>query len=220
MRRPPFLSAMNDELLESLRADEIFVTSNAMKSARERSVLDAWLAGECRVGAVVEQGGDPPDFTVDGCGVEVVEVLERMGHGERQRRRSHEYRTRVALVERGGTPSPRLLPGLKTVQARGHLWILETVQKKIAKYNKEAASDWTLLVYANFSWSSHVRWDLLRAGVAEAAPPFAAIDILEASGSGVHRVFDRPTPGPATDLGLSSDARPRGDLRDPAESVD
>jgi hypothetical protein len=65
----------HSELVRAAQDDRAFF-SNEHKLTRERWVVDRWLLARGVVGADVQPGGDPPDFIVDGYGVEVVELLE------------------------------------------------------------------------------------------------------------------------------------------------
>jgi hypothetical protein len=186
---------VSNDLLDGVKRDKAFVTSHATKGARERWIVDRWLAAAGRSTASVADGDDPPDFVVAGCGVEVVEVLEYAGDVDPRhlRRRGDEYKERVQLAEEG-VIGIRQLPSLEEVRVGGHRWIFAEVRKKSEKYDATHAAHWTLLVYANFSWTDHVQWDVLTLNVSEIGPPFAAIEVVfdEADGPHVRRVFERP----------------------------
>ena len=175
----------HEDLLEGAESDYQFMATNEHKTDRERWVLDQWLVARERHDVVVADGGDPPDFLVDGEGVEVVEAMPP------GRRRSDEYREKLSDAQRGRL-NHRWLPSLGQVKRRGHEWIFRQVQKKCAKhYDPTEAKQWTLLVYANFGWMDHVQWELLEQMSTQEVPPFAAVEVVYelSAGSVVRQVY-------------------------------
>jgi len=161
-----------DELLQNAKADHAYVTKNEHKIDRERWVLDRWLAAQGEHPKEIRQGDDPPDFVVDGIGVEIVEAMEA------SRRRGDDYKAKVVAAEQGDI-LVRQLPSLSEVREDGHMWILHQVKQKTAKpYDANASSQWKLLVYANFSWADKVQWRLLEAKLLELHPPFARVEVV------------------------------------------
>ena len=94
-----------DELLQNAKADHAFVTKNEHKPDRERWVLDRWLAARGEHPKEIRQGDDPPDFVVDGIGIEVVEAMDT------SRRRGDDYKAKVEAAEQGAI-LVRQLPSL------------------------------------------------------------------------------------------------------------
>lgn len=162
----------DDELLQHAKADHAFLTRNQHKVERERWVLDQWLAARGLDPKKINQGQDPPDFDVDGGGVEIVEAMEA------GRRRGDNYKARLEAAKVGDC-LVRHLPSLRDVCENGHEWILQQVQQKLdKKYDPSASKHWMLLVYANFSFVEQVQWELLEARLTEMSPPFASVEIF------------------------------------------
>lgn len=164
------------ELLSAAREDLAFF-SNEHKVTRERWVVDRWLLARGVVGADVQPGGDPPDFTMDGHGVEVVELPEP------GRRRGDDYRAKLEAAA-GGYALARPLVSRKRVVERGHEWVVATVEAKSEKYKGRSSAGWTLVVYVNFSWADCLYWTDVEATVAALAPPFAFIEVVFDVGAG------------------------------------
>lgn len=164
-----------EHLLLQAKADHDFVTKNVYKQERERWVLERWLEAQNLRPREIRLGEDPPDFVIDGKGVEIVEAMEA------GRRRGDEYKQKVADLERDVFKPRRL--SLSKVQENGHAWILNQVKGKIAKgYDVTVANSWILLVYANFFWADKLQWELLRAKLLELEPPFARVDVVHSVG--------------------------------------
>jgi hypothetical protein len=166
----------DSELLRVAQHDLAFF-SNEHKLTRERWVVDRWLLARGVVGAAVQPGGDPPDFIVDGYGVEVVELLEP------GRRRGDDYRAKLKGAKDGYALVRRLVPRQRVVE-RGHEWVVRTVEAKIEKYKGRSSAAWTLLVYVDFSWADCLCWTDVEATVAALAPPFASIEVVFDVGTG------------------------------------
>jgi hypothetical protein len=158
------------------REDRAFF-SNKHKPERERWVIDRWLLARGVVGAHVQPGGDPPDFSVDGGGVEVVEVLEP------GRRRGDDYRARLEVAEEGFALA-RPLVSRKHVVERGHDWVLGAIECKAKEYDPLQSTAWTLLIYINIPWADCLSWADVETKVQALAAPFAAIEIVFDVGSG------------------------------------
>ncbi len=165
-----------NELLHVARGDLAFF-SNAHKLDRERWVVDRWLLARGRVAADVRPGGDPPDFIVDGCGVEIAELMEPW------RKRGDDYRAKLVAAE-ACCALPRRLVSRKQVVERGHEWVLDAIRRKAEKYGA-SAERWTLLIYVNLPYADNLAWEGVLAGLEALAPPFAAIEVVYEVGVGV-----------------------------------
>jgi hypothetical protein len=165
-----------DELLRNAKSDHDFVTKVEHKPDREGWVLDQWLTGHARRPSEIRRGADPPDFVVDGTGIEVVEAMQA------GRRRGDDYKEKVEAAK-AGYAFVRRLPSLHEVRKHGHLWILNQVEQKTAK-RYAASKRWILVVYANFSWTEQVQWELLEAKLIELHPPFASVEVVFSTPAG------------------------------------
>jgi hypothetical protein len=170
----------SDELLSNAKADHAFMTKNEHKPDRERWVLDQWLAAQDRHPKEISQGDDPPDFVVDGTGIEVVEAMRAA------RRRGDEYKDKAKVAEaKAGCASVTPGPSLREVREHGHTWILNQVKQKAAKgYDENKSSRWTLLVYVNFPWTDKIQWQLLETNLTEFPLPFACVDAVYSDETG------------------------------------
>jgi hypothetical protein len=148
--------------------------SNGGKKERERWVLDHWLASTGRLLTNLEEG-ERPDFTVDGVGIEVVEVLEP------ERRRCDEYRADKDSIAQGGSALWKDSVDSEAVRSKAHEWICNCVSKKAEKYG-QLATGWILLIYANYSWWQHTEWQAVRDNVAREVVCFSEIVALGADG--------------------------------------
>lgn len=156
-------------LLRAAQEDLAFF-SNEQKLIRERWVVDQWLVAR-GVEADVRPADDPPDFIVDGAGVEIVELLEP------RRKRTDQYRANLTAAE-AGYAIPRRMVSREQVVTHGHEWLVRAIKRKSAKYASRPSSTWTLLVYVNVPWADSLQWAEVVAELRDLAPPFAAIDAL------------------------------------------
>jgi hypothetical protein len=165
-----------EEMVRVARSDLAFF-SNEHKLARERWVVDRWLLARGVVDADVRPGGDPPDFIVDGCGVEVVELLEP------GRRRGDDYRAKLEAAEEGHALARPLVSRTRVVE-RGHEWVVRAIEGKAEKYEPLRSSAWTLLIYVNIPWADCLSCAHVEAGIEALQPPFAAIEVVFEVGTG------------------------------------
>jgi hypothetical protein len=175
--------APDPSLLKSL-ADKAEKTrrffSNDGKKERERWVVEHWAAALGRSIADLNES-EAPDFVVDGEDVEVVEVLPP------ERRRGDEYKADRNALAQGGLPEWKDWVSFEVVQAEGHKWIADAISAKAQKY-RNAAKDWTLVVYANYGWWEETDWDAVGKIVQESVETFAGIHVLGAEGEAVVRI--------------------------------
>jgi len=178
---------LDQNALVRVAREDLAFFSNDRKPARERWVVDRWLLARGVVGADVRPGGDPPDFIVDGSGVEVVELLEP------GRRRGDDYRAKLDAAGEGYA-LPRPLVSRQRVVERGHEWVIGAVDAKAKKYEGRLSAAWTLLVYVNLPWAECLSWADVEAKVEALAPPFAAIEVMFDVGTGpvTHTVWHLP----------------------------
>ena len=151
--------------------------SNSGKLGREQCAVDQWLIATNRTNAIVERGGDPPDFLVAGCPVEVVEVMSP------GRKKHEDFKDDLEKFKKGqcwGLHDFGKVAELDIVKEEGHKWILRGIERKIKKYEscKINVSQWTLLVYVTFSWSEKVNWPALSMEIKEFSVPFKSIEAI------------------------------------------
>ena len=149
--------------LQRIAREDLAFFTYEHKPARERWVLDRWLVARGLLGLLVRPGGDPPDFVVDGCGVEVVELLAP------GRRRTDQYRAKLKAAAEGHT-LPRRMVSRSRVADRGHEWVLKAVEEKAKKYDPQASASWTLLIYVNLPWADCISWAAVEVGLVGLAP--------------------------------------------------
>jgi hypothetical protein len=172
---------LDPEKLRRIAEEDLRFFSNEGKLARELWVVNRWLLARGVVGADVRPGGDPPDFSVDGGGVEVVELLEP------GRRRGDDYRAKLEAAEEGCFVVRHLVSRERVVE-RGHEWVFRAIQAKAKKYDPLRSSAWTLLMYVNLSWADCLSWADAVSLVEGLAPPFAAIEVVFDVGTGPRTV--------------------------------
>ncbi|MBA3683764.1 MAG: nucleotidyltransferase domain-containing protein [Planctomycetes bacterium] len=171
---------IEDEQVVGHLDDYRFIVCRSMKDERERWALDLWLACQGRTASVV-RGSDPPDFLVDGQGVEVTEVLQagRKRGDEAKRILQHATgRSKVSPVSDG--------LDLSTVRDHGADWIVNAALAKTKKYRSRIGVDptlWALLIYANIAWLEHLDWNRVRHQVSVAKVPFTAVHCLSGNGA-------------------------------------
>jgi hypothetical protein len=142
-----------------------------------RDAVDRWLLAQGVVAADVQPGGDPPDFIVDGCGVEVVEVQEP------GRKRTDQYRAKLKAAKEGYA-LPRRMVSRKRVVEHGHEWILSAIEGKIEKYKQQPSAAWTLLIYVNIPWADCLSWPDVESRLEALEPPFSGIEVVFDVGTG------------------------------------
>lgn len=162
---------MNIEELARYAREDVAYFSNGNKATRERWVVDRWLLARGEVTASVTAGADPPDFIVDGRGVEVVELLQP------GRRRGDQYQAKVEAAELG-LALHRKLASRKSVTAHGDQWVINSIVGKLKKYEPQASAYWSLLIYVNIGLADCISWHAVEARLAAIAPAFASIEVV------------------------------------------
>ena len=165
-----------NELLRVACEDRAFF-SNGQKLTRERWVVDQWLLACGLVGSAVQPGGDPPDFLVDGRGIEVVELMEP------NRRRGDQYNARLQAAHAGHTLPRKLSPRSRVVE-QGHEWVLGAIRRKAARYDASSSAAWTLLLYVNLPYADCLSWGQVEATLDAQAPRFNRVEVVFDVGRG------------------------------------
>jgi hypothetical protein len=175
MVTPAPRSVLSSASLVGASHDDVAYFSNTAKDARERWVFERWCSLTGRNAACAIKG-ERPDFTLNGEGIEVTEVMEP------GRRRHREYKDSLREL----VANPQSIPihdslGLETILHFSQQWILDRIIAKANHYGAPAR-DWSLVIYANYSFVDRTNWSAVRASLISGPRVFNRIEALLADG--------------------------------------